>query len=128
MNFKNNLEVWKVQDLEIPYMVYVKRRKKESGITGSGSISVQEKVFGVPDIDLQNLLLQFYISLASSSAIEITIKTNKHTKKPLWLSWDHQCKVSLLHDPCREGWFLGFHFVNVLGVTLKWAVIHSQLS
>lgn len=67
-------------------MVYVKRRKKESGITGSGSISVQEKVFGVPDIDLQNLLLQFYISLASSSAIEITIKTNKHTKKPLWLS------------------------------------------
>lgn len=64
-------------------------KEKEERIwdnSGSGSISVQEKVFGVPDIDLQNLLLQFYISLASSSAIEITIKTNKHTKKPLWLS------------------------------------------
>lgn len=64
-----------------------------------GSIFVQEKAFVVLDIDSQNLLLQFYISIASSSTTEISNNNNSNKKQNLWLYWDHQCKVNLLHDP-----------------------------
>lgn len=43
MSIKVNAEVWKIQDLEIPYMLFVEKEKKESGKTEDVAPSLFKK-------------------------------------------------------------------------------------